>query len=225
MPAPKTSTLVIPEVAPSKLNPVSATTEAVIASRVTLACVNALAMSEPNAGPPVTCTCKSAASPVAAAVRSALTASLRARPDKVVLSGTPPRAALPSCEGVSGCAGAAPGCAAAWARLRAARAALRSAGLSTAPSARLTTTISGVRSPPGDCPASAATRADGECCGSDCGAWPAAAFGPTRVITADAGQHRDRGQQPGTRTGRGGGHAFSHHEIKPFSLLNINKLK
>lgn len=199
----------------------SATTEAVTASRVTLACVNALAMSAPNAGPPVTCTCKSAASPVAAAVRSALTASLRARPDKVVLSGTMPRAALPSCEGVSGCAGAAPGCAAAWARSRAARAAPRSAGPSTAPSARLTTTISGVRSPPGNCPASAVIRADGECCGSDCGAWPAAAFGPTRAITptpastATAASSQERGPVTAAAT--------RSHTTK--SSLNINQLK
>ena len=82
----------------------SVTTDAVTANRVMLASVNALAMSAPNAGPPVTCTAKSAGKPVPAAVRSAATASFSARPDKSALIGTTPIAALPSADTSRRCA-------------------------------------------------------------------------------------------------------------------------
>ena len=76
----------------------SATTDAVTANRVTLASANALAMSAPKAGPPVTWARKSAGSPASAALRNVAISSLRSRPDRSALTGTTPLAALPSVE-------------------------------------------------------------------------------------------------------------------------------
>ncbi len=161
----------------------SATTEAVTASRVTLALVNAPAMSAPNAGPPVTWACSSAGRPVEAALRSLATTSLRVSPDRSALTGTTPMAALPSADTCAGAAGMGPpGGAAACMRSRAAWAAATPAGPSAAPSVRLTTTIRGTRSPPGNWRAMASTLAESEPVGTDSGACPAAALAPTTAM-------------------------------------------
>ncbi len=65
----------------------SATTAPVTASRVTLAPENELAMSAPNAGPPVTLATTPSGRPARAASRSALTVSessnpVRSRPER-----------------------------------------------------------------------------------------------------------------------------------------------
>ena len=129
----------------------NATTDAVTASKVTLALVNALAMSAPNAGPPVTWARRAVGKPVSAALRSPATASFRVNPDRSVLMGTTPMAALRSVDTSAGAALVASRCPVARRiRSRAAWAAATSAGPSTAPSARSITTISGTRSPPGN---------------------------------------------------------------------------
>ena len=146
----------------------SATTAAVTARSVKLAPVNEFAISAPNAGPPVTSARSVPGKPSDAATRSDLTASLSANPDRSPRSGTVATAARPSSDTTTG--GAPPSTvAAASMRCRAASAAATSSGVSAAPSVRVTTTIAGTTSPPGNCVLVASARADSEAAGTATG--------------------------------------------------------
>ncbi len=160
----------------------SATTAPVTASRVMLAPENALAMSAPKAGPPVTLTTRSLGSPSLAASRSALTMSLSANPDSVESIGTGASAALPSVEGTTGIGGP-PGPATETMRPRAASAAARSPEDRTPPSERVTTRITGAWSPPGKSLSSAAALADSALGGSDTGDLSAEPLSPSAPIS------------------------------------------
>ncbi len=94
-------------------------------------------------------------------------------------------AAVPSADTSGGAAAAAaPARVTAAIRSRAARTAPTSAGFSAAPSVRVTTRISGARSPPGNWRARAATFAESDAAGTDNGAWPAAALPPMSTMKA-----------------------------------------
>lgn len=127
---------------------------------------NALAISAPNAGPPVTCEVSPGGSPWAAAARKLFTASVSAKPDSPVLTGTVAMAALPSAEVISGVV--APGSAfgAACMRSQACSQATRSAEVSADPSARVTTRSIGARSPSGNCRSASAALAESDDGGS-----------------------------------------------------------
>ncbi len=131
----------------------NATTDAVTASSVMLAPENEFAMSAPNAGPPVTSTSSSPGSPSRADWRSALTASFSANPESPASNATVATAARPSSDTTTGCCLIAP----------------MSAGVSGAPSWRVTTRMAGTRSPPGSCVRSASARADSALAGTGTG--------------------------------------------------------
>ena len=144
-----------------------------------LAWVNASAISAPKAGPPVICAVRPTGKPATAAVRSAATPSRSTIPDRSARMGTTAMAAWASADTTAGCGLAAPnGATTACIRSRAALAAFTSAEFSAVPSTRLTTKITGTRSPPGNWRDRASALAESEAVGTDKGAWPAAAFGP-----------------------------------------------
>ena len=93
-----------------------------------------------------------------AALRSALTVSRSAKPDRSASIGTGATAALPSSEAVAGGPAGVP--AAASTRWRAASTAVTSAGDNVAPSVREATRITGALSPPGKSLANNEARAD-----------------------------------------------------------------
>lgn len=156
-----------------------ATTIAVTASRVAFAPENESAISAPNAGPPVTWSCRASGRPVVETVRRRSISSVSANPLSCADTGTPPIAAAPSGEVISRTSlGSAD-----VARATAARAADRSASLSAAPSARETTSTAEAESASGNCASACSICADWLPSGSEFGASPADSFSPTAPIT------------------------------------------
>ena len=163
----------------------TATTAAVTASSVMLAPENESAMSAPNAGPPVTSARRSPGNPSAASARTFLISSVSAKPDRSLLSGTTASAAAPSSETCT------PG--------HLARAASRSTASNGAPSPRVSTTIAGAWSPPGNSARSASTRADSAVSGTgtgDCALESSLPISPIRApetsTTSTASTHDKR---------------------------------
>jgi len=104
-------------------------------------------------------------------------------PDSPARMGTTAMAALPSADSRAGCGFGAPkGATTACIRSPAAAAAFRSAEFSAAPSTRLTTTISGTRSPPGNWRDRASALAESERRAPRAAASPAAAFPPIKTM-------------------------------------------
>ena len=177
----------------------SATTAPVTASRLLLAPANELAISAPNAGPPVTFATSPAGRPSRAASRKPVTVSERAKPLRSGFSATGATAALPSVAPMIGGPGAAITPVTPAIRSRACWAASSSSGDRSAPSARLITSSTGAASPPGNALITSAARTDSASGGrttGDCSAEPLCGIRPSRAppsaATTSANTHDRR---------------------------------
>jgi hypothetical protein len=143
-----------------------------------------LVMSAMKAGPPVTCTARSAGAPAVAEVRSAVIVSRSENPERSAARGMGATAARKSCEAISG--GPAATAARDSTRWRADSVAAISAGVSGVPSRRDATRIAGRWSWPGKDFNNAATLADSADGGSCSGGLSAPAFGPASAMKTPA---------------------------------------